>query len=286
MPFAQLDNRFPDQRRFLRLRTKPGALAAVGLWAACTAWAHANTIDSETPGLVPHEMPAILFPVASDHELDTAIDALVSAELWDRVPDGWQIRDFWEEQDLDAYLARREDGRRGGLRSAEVRRRRKLAAMGDPLPGMELDSATPPSTPPSSGASTPPATTLQASTVHNSTEKHSLNGARAARPAGFAEFYAAYPKHVGKIAAERAWDKAVAKGGAGPAEVVAGAAAFAAWCERTRAAPKFIPHPATWLNAGRWADELIYATGRPGDPPDDDERIPNYRRASSREEPR
>lgn len=68
----------------------------------------------------------------------------------------------------------------------------------------------------------------------------------------FEDFYTAYPRHVGRGAAEKAWMRALREG-ASAAEIVAGAQRFAAWVE---GAPKrFIPYPATWLNAQRWLDE-------------------------------
>lgn len=70
----------------------------------------------------------------------------------------------------------------------------------------------------------------------------------------FDEFWSAYPRKVGKDAAQRAFDKrkpdrplldrmlaAVAKQKASP--------------DWTKDDGQFIPHPATWLNQGRWQDE-------------------------------
>jgi len=75
-------------------------------------------------------------------------------------------------------------------------------------------------------------------------------------PDGFEEFWAAYPRHVGKLAAAKAFQRAV-RGGAAPEEITAGASRFAA--ERLQEPDperreKFTPHAATWLNAGRWND--------------------------------
>ena len=76
-------------------------------------------------------------------------------------------------------------------------------------------------------------------------------------PDGFAAFWNAYPRHVGKIAAEKAFRKALG-GGANPEEITLGAMRFAAERDREPDPAKrerFTPHPATWLNAGRWADD-------------------------------
>jgi len=75
--------------------------------------------------------------------------------------------------------------------------------------------------------------------------------------ADFDEFYAAYPRHVAKEAARRAFERAV-KAGADPVKIRLAAMRFAAERDREPDPVKrerFTPHPATWLNAGRWADE-------------------------------
>lgn len=70
---------------------------------------------------------------------------------------------------------------------------------------------------------------------------------------GFERFWQAYPRKVGKLAARKAYAVAVRKV-AGPdppgllIEAVERAKPF--WTD-----PRFIPHPATWLNQGRWDDE-------------------------------
>ena len=70
----------------------------------------------------------------------------------------------------------------------------------------------------------------------------------------FNHFYQQYPRRVGKGAARRAFIAATKK--ASPEKIEAGlAAAKAAWKD-ARTEQEFIPHPATWLNGERWADDL------------------------------
>jgi len=66
----------------------------------------------------------------------------------------------------------------------------------------------------------------------------------------FERFWKAYPRRIGKKVAEKALAKALRETSI---ETITGALArqIPLWTE-----PKFIPHPATWLNAGRWADDL------------------------------
>jgi len=67
----------------------------------------------------------------------------------------------------------------------------------------------------------------------------------------FAEFWAAYPRKVGKAAAERAYDKVTEH--FTPMEILDGLDRWVASHSDTD--PQFIPHPATWLNGRRWEDE-------------------------------
>ncbi|MCE2578080.1 hypothetical protein [Gluconacetobacter entanii] len=84
---------------------------------------------------------------------------------------------------------------------------------------------------------------------------------RAVRPepdeAAFEQFWQAYPRKVGKPKARRAFAKAVGKASL---ETLLAAIAATAWPSD----PTYIPHPATWLNNERWADEGVLAASDPG----------------------
>lgn len=69
----------------------------------------------------------------------------------------------------------------------------------------------------------------------------------------FNEFWQVYPRKVGKDAARKIFAKAFKAEGQ---EVVAGAARFAndPYLPQDK---NFIPHPATWLNGGRWSDDPL-----------------------------
>lgn len=70
----------------------------------------------------------------------------------------------------------------------------------------------------------------------------------------FETFYLAYPNKVGKDAARKAFDKRKPDSEllAMMLAAIAVQAKSPAW---TKDAGQFIPHPATWLNQGRWQDE-------------------------------
>lgn len=69
----------------------------------------------------------------------------------------------------------------------------------------------------------------------------------------FNDFWTLYPRRVSKRAAQKAWDKEM-KAGTDPALILAGLRRqlphFATRDEQ------FIPHAATWLNQGRFEDEI------------------------------
>jgi len=67
----------------------------------------------------------------------------------------------------------------------------------------------------------------------------------------FAGWYAAYPRHVGRGQAEKAYRTARRKADA--ATLLAGAERFSASCRGKD--QTFIPHPSTWLNGERWLDD-------------------------------
>lgn len=65
-------------------------------------------------------------------------------------------------------------------------------------------------------------------------------------------FWNLYPRKVGKEAARKAFDKAAKK--APVSDIMAGLHAQLPAILATE--PRFQPHPATWLNQGRWQDEV------------------------------
>ncbi len=70
----------------------------------------------------------------------------------------------------------------------------------------------------------------------------------AAAEAMFEKFWEQYPRKVGKIAAEKAWRKAVKS--TDPAVIILAVQRYPWSPDR-----QFIPHPATWLGQGRWLDQ-------------------------------
>ncbi len=71
--------------------------------------------------------------------------------------------------------------------------------------------------------------------------------------ADFGEWYALYPHKVGRGAALKAYRSARKK--TGKSELLEAVKRYAAATARAGTEKRFIPHPSTWLNGERWADE-------------------------------
>lgn len=70
----------------------------------------------------------------------------------------------------------------------------------------------------------------------------------------FLSFWSAYPRRIGRGEARVAFARATRN--ADPNQIIQAAIAYAKHCDDMKIEPKFRPHPATWLNQERWADDL------------------------------
>ena len=78
-------------------------------------------------------------------------------------------------------------------------------------------------------------------------------------PPGFAEWWALYPRKVGKIAARKKYAMVLRDELATVDELEAGLARYVRyWGAMAHQRPgwDYIPHPSTWLHQGRWEDEV------------------------------
>jgi hypothetical protein len=87
----------------------------------------------------------------------------------------------------------------------------------------------------------------------------------------FDAFWQVCPRKIGKDAARRAYAKAVKS--ADPDLIQSAIVAFAKSQAQTEM--QFIPHPATWLNAGRWQDDTsaVQVAAKPAMPSDGEQRV-------------
>ena len=87
--------------------------------------------------------------------------------------------------------------------------------------------------------------------------------------AEFEKVWSAYPRKVGKGAAEKAWTKARKR--ADFDDIAPGLRAFIRAAKGSD--PKFIPHLSTWLNERRWEDDQSHAVNRPRTSTEDLEQL-------------
>ena len=78
----------------------------------------------------------------------------------------------------------------------------------------------------------------------------------------FEEFWNAYPRKIAKKEAWKKFAKAV-KDGVDPNTIIAGAKTYAASVVGKE--QKYVAHPTTWLNQGRWEDEAEEPAPKPFD---------------------
>lgn len=90
-------------------------------------------------------------------------------------------------------------------------------------------------------------------TPQNRTEQNRTEETKAVSPVGFTEFWIAYPKKVGKGAAEAAWKKLKPS----LSDVLHAISAQSSSDQWRKDGGQFVPNPATWLNQRRWEDGQI-----------------------------
>lgn len=78
---------------------------------------------------------------------------------------------------------------------------------------------------------------------------------------GFDQFWQVYPKHVAKLDAMKAWKK-ISPDSSLLADILTALkwqTKQPGWQERVGGVLVYVPHPATWLRAGRWMDDAPLA---------------------------
>jgi hypothetical protein len=79
----------------------------------------------------------------------------------------------------------------------------------------------------------------------------------------FNEFYTLYPRKQGRRAAEKSWQRLSSLEQQDALEALPNHIEY--W-KLKQTEKDFIPHPATWLNQGRWEDELDMEVKKPKKP--------------------
>lgn len=230
---------------------------AIGLSDPATAlWVRAGSYSANklTDGFIAEHVLALLSSSPED-----ASRELVERGLWRRVKGGYKFHQ-WDKRNLtrarveaekssDRQRKRRSRGTKGQnanpqVKSTNVRPDSEPESGGNP-PGfrdlsvsvsesVSMSVSGPPSTSAEGGQTTPPGD-----------------------PDGFAEFWERYPRKVSRKAAVKAYRTALKDT---DAQTLNNAASVYAASVRGKD-QKFIPHPTTWLNQGRWDDTPETPTG-------------------------
>lgn len=223
-----------------------GRLSAVDqgvYWMVCAlVYSHGGPIDDD------HVWLSRLFADTHWRTIRSSLDRLISSGKIDRIKaaEGSQIVVKRCARELQKALTRTAKAVQNGSKGGRPRKENKDLPEPEGFSGEKL-------------------TTNHQPTNHQPKKKEE---AKASSKEGgsdqdFEEFYRAYPRHVGKGAARKAYATAIKKISAG--ELLTAAGRFAA--DVTGKDPKFIPHPATWLNGERWGDDPAPAMEQA---PDDD----------------
>lgn len=179
-------------------------------------------------------------------------DKLVAVNLWTREDGGYNVRSWlkWNRSREEIEELQDRDTRRKPKSSERIPNGNQSES--EPEPPHDSDGIQSESDPSHAGRRARPPSPSPSPTP--TTEKTSLTAARRAEDTAlFDAFWEAYPRKVGKDSARKAWTKATKT--TSTVAIIEGAKNYAE--QRGGEDPQYTAHPASWLNAGRWADERV-----------------------------
>ena len=168
---------------------------------------------------------------------DEANPSLVKTEDGDYYLHGYADMNETKEEIESRTRRNAENGKRGG----RPRKRKETQSVTESAPQSQTHSGT-----------QKKAETETESETYISTSNDAL----------FEDFWNAYPRKIAKKEAGKKFAKAV-KDGTDPNTIIAGAKTYAASVAGKER--KYIAHPTTWLNQGRWEDEAEEPAPKPFD---------------------
>lgn len=246
MAWLQIDQTIRDHHKILdaadALETSDahvtGCLVLLWLWA----------IDNAPDGSLAGISDATIARAAKwSGDKAAFIEALTDVGLLDRTPEGLAIHD-WQERAGNLIDRRRSDAERKRRERAEKKAREASEASA----GRPTDIHTQSKEEKSREKAEKSKADGEVSPVPPQTDG---DGSASLQDQRFDQFWEAYPKKVGKTDARKAWNKAKITGEIFDKILTAIEAAKASeqW---QRENGRFIPNPSTWINQGRWDDEL------------------------------
>ncbi|MEF2979067.1 hypothetical protein [Subtercola sp. YIM 133946] len=233
MSWFKVDDGFFSSRKVLSI-PKGRRLAAIGLWTMAGAWCAKELTDGVVPEFVIEELGGT----------QAMAEALATAGLWSREGCAFVFTNWLEYQPARDSV----EGQRAASRQRQAEWRAKKAGV---TKESQRDTGV------SNGvtdALVTPVSQHPDPTRPDPTRPDQLKNLSSPRGEGaFAEFYMAYPRKVGKEAARKKFIAIARK--VDPQLIIEGARRFAA--DPNLPEKQYVPHPATWLNAGRWDDEPL-----------------------------
>lgn len=177
---------------------------------------------------------------------------LPAVELVDEWGEPFKLDDFWtflgrhkqtkvtrSKRLVDVVATRWEEWQKSAKRDEEAeRKRRSRAESGRTEPGRTEDAS-------------------RTDIDIDKDKDKDKDGGQAAEDL-FDQFWTEYPRKVAKPEAKKAWTKVVKSND--PDEIINGAIRYAENLRDHKTETKFYAHPATWLRAERWNDELVEPT--------------------------
>lgn len=240
--------RHPKTKKLARLLgvSVPTAVGHLhGLWYWALDFAQDGSLDK-------YEPEEIADAVLWEGEAADLMEALIGAGYIDQYDDGLGLHDWYD------YAGKLLD-----RRAADRERKRKSSGKKQSSDGVPTEVQRKGVGNLTDSIRTVPNSTVPNSTIPNTTEDHTPDGddtdvkkkPQELQDRRFAEFWKEYPAKVGKQAALKAWKK-----------IKPDADLFSKIMEAIKAAKgskqwqrdngQYIPHPTTWLNQGRWDDEI------------------------------
>lgn len=219
----------------------------MGVWVMAGSWCSDNLMD----GFVPRSVLS---------RWGTAQDAaaLVDAELWEVAErdgeKGWLFRNWAEYQPSRAEVESEREASKERVRKwREAKRGKGSNAVGNAVTNTVTNTV-----------SNADVTGGVRSPRPDPTRPTKKNPSSADADAIFEAWWKLYPRKVGKQDARRVWDRKIRD--TDPATITDGLRRYLPLYAQTE--PDFVPHPSTWLQQGRWEDEVSA--------PDPDEDLPHY----------
>ncbi len=246
MTWFRVDDKFHDHSKVRRLQGDK--MPAIGLWSLAGSWA----ADNLTDGFVPTEIVQRFDPKERYAARLVEVGLWLPAEHGGEV--GYRYHDWDGWQPTRAAVEKQREDNRDRVRRWRERNGHAHEPAEDAGNGAQHGDGNAHSNALQDSSVMDPVTVPPTRPDPNHTEKRKTKPSppRSAHgPDRFEEFYAAYPRHVDRKDAERAWSKAIKTHP--PDQLIDAAKRYAAACRGKDA--KFIKYPATWLNKGGYLDE-------------------------------